>query len=555
MRDRVKKIIEDTLESAIASGAIANKADVIMEIPKKVEFGDYSTNLAMLLSKKEGKKPRDIAEVLAREIEKNEVIKKCDVAGPGFINIYLDVSYWHELLKEIVSDSSNCGRSIVGNGKKIQVEYVSANPTGPLHIGHGRGAAVGDSLARIMSAAGFDVTREYYINDVGNQMQTLGASLYLRYKELVGEKIKFPDDHYKGEYMVDVAKDFQKEVGDKYKDVSLDKCQDIFTEFASKSIMQGIKKDLEEFSVGFDVYYSEKTLHEKGLVEKTINKLKELGHIYEDGGALWFRSTDFGDDKDRVLKKTDGTLTYFAADIAYHSEKIERGFERIIDVWGADHHGYKPRMVALFRSLKEDDDKLKIIFIQLVSLLRDGEPVAMSTRAGEFVTLKEVVDEVGPDACRFFFLMRKSDAQLDFDLELAKKQAPENPVYYVQYCHARVKSIIGHAKEKSTLIPQLNAEYPIEIFRKLISKQEVSLIKTVAAFSEVIEKSAVEMEPHRIAFYLQGLAGEFHSFYNASRVVTEDKELTEARLLLCQAVALVVKKGLKLVGVKAPDKM
>ncbi|MCK5237072.1 MAG: arginine--tRNA ligase, partial [Deltaproteobacteria bacterium] len=489
------------------------------------------------------------------EIEKNEVIKKCDVAGPGFINIYLDVSYWHELLKEIVSDSSNCGRSIVGNGKKIQVEYVSANPTGPLHIGHGRGAAVGDSLARIMSAAGFDVTREYYINDVGNQMQTLGASLYLRYKELVGEKIKFPDDHYKGEYMVDVAKDFQKEVGDKYKDVSLDKCQDIFTEFASKSIMQGIKKDLEEFSVGFDVYYSEKTLHEKGLVEKTINKLKELGHIYEDGGALWFRSTDFGDDKDRVLKKTDGTLTYFAADIAYHSEKIERGFERIIDVWGADHHGYKPRMVALFRSLKEDDDKLKIIFIQLVSLLRDGEPVAMSTRAGEFVTLKEVVDEVGPDACRFFFLMRKSDAQLDFDLELAKKQAPENPVYYVQYCHARVKSIIGHAKEKSTLIPQLNAEYPIEIFRKLISKQEVSLIKTVAAFSEVIEKSAVEMEPHRIAFYLQGLAGEFHSFYNASRVVTEDKELTEARLLLCQAVALVVKKGLKLVGVKAPDKM
>ncbi len=415
---------------------------------------------------------------------------------------------------------------------------------------------MGDALANVLDSAGYDVTREYYINDVGSQMATLGRSLFYRYREfggITGES--FPEDHYRGEYLKDIARDFLSKHGDKYLDKEPQECIDIFTDFARDSILGGIKDDLEHFGVSFDVWYSERKLHDAGLVTKTIKRLKELGHVFEKDGALWFRTTTFGDDKDRVLKKSDGSLTYFAADVAYHLEKIERGFESIVDVWGADHHGYQARMKALFSALGADEEMLKVIFIQLVSLSRGAEPVAMSTRAGEFVTLKEVLDEVGRDACRYFFLMRKSDAHLDFDLELAKKQAPENPVYYVQYCYARIQSIFGFAEEKGISVPIAGSAPPAKLLARLEEKEELTIIKYLGTFPEVVEKSAAEMEPHRITFYLQELAGLFHPYYNRNRVVTDDAELASARLWLCAMVACVVEKGLAMLGVSVPKKM
>ncbi|MCK4739282.1 MAG: arginine--tRNA ligase, partial [Deltaproteobacteria bacterium] len=454
--------------------------------------------------------------------------------------------------EEIIDKGQAFGDSNIGEGKKVQIEFVSANPTGPLHIGHGRGAAVGDTLARIMSSAGFDVTREYYINDVGNQMNTLGRSLKYRYLELLGGTEPFPDDHYKGEYMKDIAKDFITKFGDKYKDSKDEELTEVFTSFASDSILSGIKKDLKDFGITFDQWFSEEKLHREKLVEKTMDELRASGYVYDEDGATWFGSESLGDDKNRVLRKQDGSLTYFAADIAYHKNKIERGFDKIIDVWGADHHGYKGRVDALMKALGQEPEKLEIIFIQLVSLLRDGVPVAMSTRAGEFITLNEVLKEVGSDACRFSFLMRKSDAQLEFDLEVAKKQAPENPVYYVQYCFARIRSIIDFAKESGIEVDKKNTK---ELIKKLDAPDELALIKYLASFEEMIEKSSIEMAPHRVTFYLQDLAGQFHSYYNKNRIVGEDKKLSEARLLLASVVAGVVKKGLSLLGVSAPEKM
>ncbi len=557
MRVRLKEIIKEALEEAVAEGSVPGSPGnsvlpVILEVPKREEFGDFSTNIAMILGKKEGIAPRDIATVLIPKIASCPLVEKCETAGPGFINIFLESSYWSTLLEAIVKKGDDYGSLEIGQGKKVQVEFVSANPTGPLHIGHGRGAAVGDTLANILDTAGFDVTREYYINDVGNQMATLGRSLYYRYLEQLGSGDKFPDDHYQGEYIKDIAREFLTINGEKFKDESIENCVGTFTEFAKDSIMEGITEDLSDFGIGFDVWFSEKTLHEKNLIEKTINRLRQGGHVCDEDGAVWFRTTAYGDDKDRVLRKSDGSLTYFAADVAYHSDKLERGFDTIIDIWGADHHGYKARVKALFSALGQDDDALKIIFIQLVSLLRDGEPVAMSTRAGEFITLREVMDEVGSDACRFNFLMRKSDAQLEFDLEVAKKNAPENPVYYVQYCHARIHSIINFAAEKGFHVP---TEPTPAILKKLELKDEIGLIKLLGDFTEVIEKAAVSMEPHRVAFYLQDLAGLFHPYYNRNRVVTDDTELTQGRLLLCKTVATVVRRGLELLGVHAPIKM
>jgi arginyl-tRNA synthetase len=434
----------------------------------------------------------------------------------------------------------------------VHLEFVSANPTGPLHIGHGRGAAVGDALARIMKAAGFEVKKEYYINNVGTQMDILARSVYLRYLELLGTKIEFPEDHYRGGYIKHIARDFLTKFGEKYKAMPYEETYRVYSGFAEEKILQGIRKDLTDFNVSFDEWYSERDLFINNYVHRTIDLLRDGGFIFEEDGAVWFATTDFGDDKDRVLIKADRSTTYFASDIAYHREKIEGNYDMIVDIWGADHHGYQPRMRALFKALDQDPEKLKVVFIQLVSLSREAEPVPMSTRAGEFVTLREVMDEVGPDACRFFFLTRRSDAQLDFDLELAKKQAPENPVYYVQYCHARISSIIEFAKEKGLSIP---ASFKTELLKRLNLNEEQAIIKHLGAFEEVVEKSALTMEPHRITFYLQELARLFHPYYNANRVVSEDTELTSARLLLCGAVAAVVRKGLDLLGISAPSKM
>ncbi len=554
MRQGIADIIREALISAHGDGLIktAEPPPYSVETSKKEEFGDYSTNAAMLLAQLEKKGPRQIAVVIKERIAAFPQVEKCEVAGPGFINIFLKKSYWLSVLEDIVRQGAGFGRSQTGAGRRVQVEFVSANPTGPLHIGHGRGAAVGDALANILKAAGYDVEKEYYINDVGRQMNTLGRSVFLRHQELLGKTITFPEDSYKGEYIKEVAADFIAKNGEKYRDAPEDQAVPVFSRFAGEALLERIRTDLKDFGVEFDRWCSEKALVEKGLVEATIDEIKKRGYIYEAEGALWFRTTEFGDDKDRVLTKADGSRTYFASDIAYHREKVERGFSTIVDVWGADHHGYEGRVRALVKALGYDDSVLKVIFIQLVALLRNGVPVPMGKREGEFVTLRQVMDEVGVDACRFFFLMRRSDAHLDFDLELAKSQAPENPVYYVQYCHARIKSIIGFAKEKGAVIPE---DFDSKLLSRLDQKEEVEIIKHLGSFGEVVERSAAAMEPHRVTFYLMELAGLFHPYYNKNRVVTEDPELTGARLLLCGAVATVAANGLRLLGVSAPDKM
>ncbi len=550
MRKGVVGIIDAALKKALAEGllGVAPLPDIIVERSKKEEFGDFSTNIAMLLAPREKKPPREIARALAEKIAVIPPVSRAEVAGPGFINIFLDKSYWFSILEEIIKKGPAFGRLDVGKGSKVQVEFVSANPTGPLHIGHGRNAAVGDTLANILDAAGYEVTREYYINDVGRQVFTLGESVRLRSLELQGEKVEFPEDHYRGEYIKDIARDYMVKYGHPDKAASVPTFQD----FAREAMLERIKKDLTDFGVGFDVWYSEKSLHDKGLVADTIEEIRKRGFIYEAEGALWMRTTDFGDDKDRVIIKADKSMTYFASDIAYHRDKIERGFSAMVDVWGADHHGYEARIRALFKALGADDSRLKIVFIQLVALLRKGAPVPMGKREGEFVTLRQVMDEVGKDACRFFFLMRKSDAHLDFDLDLAKSQAPENPVYYVQYCHARIKSIIAFAREKDIEVPETVSPAALEA---LNVREEIEIIKHLGMFEEVVERSAAGMEPHRITFYLMELAGMFHPYYNRNRVVTDDAGLTAARLLLCNAVGNVVANGLKLLGVEAPAKM
>ncbi len=540
-------IIKTAIITCQKNGAIKTEGlpEIIIEKPKKDEFGDFATNAAMLLAKQEGKPPRQIAELLSNEIKQTRQVKKVEVAGPGFINIFMEDGYWLGFLKEIHLAGEKFGASDIGAGKKILLEFVSANPTGPLHIGHGRGAAFGDALARLLKAAGYKVFTEFYVNDAGAQVKNLAESILLRIKQEAGEKVEFGADHYKGEYISKLAQLYKDSVK-----------RDDIGEFALQTIIDWIKKDLADFHVNFDNWFSEKSLHEttdgshRGL-PLLIQELKDKGFVYEEGGALWFKSTAFGDDKDRVIKKENGEWTYFASDIAYHNDKYGRGFDTLINIWGADHHGYIPRIKAVVQALGHDKESLKVLLVQMVSLSRGGQPVTMSKRAGEYVTLREVMDEVSADACRFFFLMRKSDAHMEFDLELAKKQAPENPVFYVQYAHARICSIIKHAKEKGISFPKIE-----DADIKLLSlKEELDIIKKLASFPDIVKGSAVAMEPHRITFYLQELAAMFHPYYNKNRVVTEDKGLTNARLYLCEAVQTVLQNGLKLLGVSAPEEM
>lgn len=548
MRAGVAGIVAAALDAARKEGLIKTEAlpEIILERPKKEDFGDFSTNIAMLLAPLEKKPPRDVAKIIAERISAHHDIEKCDVAGPGFVNLFLKKTFWLGILENIISKGADFGKSAIGAKKRVQVEFVSANPTGPLHIGHGRGAAVGDSLSRLLDAAGFDVTKEYYINDAGRQVFTLGESIRLRAEGLKGRQAEFPQDYYKGEYVKEIAQEYVARYGEGGSGAPG------YREFGAAAMLDRIRKDLEDFGITFDVWFSEKSLDDTGKVQETIEALREKGYIYEAEGALWFRTTGFGDDKDRVLIKADGERTYFASDIAYHLDKLERGFDALVNIWGADHHGYEGRIRALLRALGHDDAKLRIIFIQLVALLRKGVPVPMGKREGEFVTLRQVMDEVGRDACRFFFLMRRPDAQLDFDLELAKSQAPENPVYYVQYCHARIKSIISFAAEKGIKVPE---HFDAALLSKIDSKEEAAIIKHLAAFEELVEKSALAMEPHRITFYLMELAGLFHPYYNKTRVVTDDPETTGARLLFCRVIATVAANGLNLLGVSAPEKM
>ncbi|HBA86532.1 MAG TPA: arginine--tRNA ligase [Geobacter sp.] len=553
MKEQLRACILKGIEGCFADGTLASGTvpAIGVEKPAHPEHGDFSTNVAMQMAKAERKAPRAVAEIIVNKLAgSSDLIGSLEIAGPGFINFFIKDDAWRKTLAAIDQAGDAWGKSSIGAGKKVQVEFVSANPTGPLHIGHGRGAATGDAVASLLFAAGFDVQREYYINDAGNQMNTLGLSGLLRYRQLLGEQIEFPENCYQGDYMKDIARDAVTKYGDRFMKVPQEEGVAFFAKMGGDLILRGIDEDLQDFGVRFDNWFSEQSLFDDGKVKSAIEEMQGKGLIYEQEGALWFRTTDYGDDKDRVVVRSNGVTTYFASDIAYHRDKFARGFDWVIDVWGADHHGYVPRLKGIVQGLGHDADDLGIILVQLVSLLRDGVPVAMSTRSGEFVTLKEVVDEVGRDAARFFFLMRRSDSQLDFDLELAKRQSNDNPVYYVQYAHARIRSIFDTARERG-VVPCFD-DVRLELLQ---SADDMSLIKKLSVYPEILEGAAVNFEPHRITYYLQELAGEFHSFYNKSRVITEEPALTQARLFLLHCVAVTLKNALTVLGISAPERM
>ncbi|MEK6654479.1 MAG: arginine--tRNA ligase, partial [Thermodesulfobacteriota bacterium] len=478
-------------------------------------------------------------------------LEKIEIAGPGFMNFFIREGVLNRFLVDVEREGERYGSSDLGKGGRVQVEFVSANPTGPLHIGHARGAVVGDVMANILAAAGYRVFREYYINDTGNQMNNLGQSVFLRYRELLGEAAGFPEGCYRGDYIRDLAAELLKRDGKRYLDMDAEEVIRLFTDYAGSAILGGIKEDLRAFGVVFDLYFSERELYREEGVGMLLQALQDKGFIYREGDALWFRTTAFGDEKDRVVIRQNGAPTYFAADIAYHRNKFLRGFETVIDIWGADHHGYIPRMSAAVQALGYEKEALKVILVQLVNLLREGKPVAMSTRSGEFVTLREVVDEVGKDAARYNFLMRRSDSHLDFDLELAKRQSNENPVYYVQYAHARICSIIRMVAERGIEMPAFGQADP----GLLKLPEEIDLIKAITRFPEVVEGAARTLEPHRLTFYLNDLAAGFHSYYNKNKVISDDGVLTAARLFLVKSVLTVLKNALKMLGVSAPEKM
>lgn len=552
----VRKITESLLLAGIkrklAEWGVDQVIPVSVEIPRQEEHGDFSTNAAMQLARHVGKKPREVAGELSEAIRREDDrgwIASLTVAGPGFINIVLSDDAWREVLATALRKEVRFGSSDQGNGRKVLIEFVSANPTGPLHVGHGRGAAVGDALARILSFEGHDVATEYYVNDVGNQMDNLGHSLYARYLQECGVEAQLPEDGYRGDYLLALAREVREEEGDRYKAVPPALALPVFRRIACDRILDGIRKDLDDFRVRIGTWFREENLHRDGCVAGVIEELRSRELVYEAEGAVFFRSEAHGDEKDRVLVRADGRTTYFASDVAYHRHKFRKGYDRMIDVWGADHHGYAPRLLAAMRGLGEDDLRMEILLVQFVTLLREGKAVQMSTRSGEFTTLREVLDEVGPDAARFFYLLRSFHSHLDFDLTLAKTQSSENPVYYIQYVHARICSIFREAAARGTLLsdhPPLSA---------LSLPDELALMKKVARFPDVVSEAARLREPHRIPFYLLELAREFHAFYQNHRFLGETPERTQGRLALAKAVKTVVGIGLSLIGVSAPERM
>ncbi|HQC17886.1 MAG TPA: arginine--tRNA ligase [Smithella sp.] len=554
MKNKIINIMENALNRARQKGELPDVHLPYPEVepPANREHGDYAANAAMILASQMKQNPRKIAQTILENIVDNEqIIEKAQIAGPGFINFFLKENVWHRAMKVIEEQNDRYGRLDSGQGKNVQVEFVSANPTGPLHIGHARGAVVGDVIAGLLHAAGYNVSREYYINDAGNQMNNLGRSVLLRYREICGHPIEFPENCYQGDYIKEIARDILRQEGEKYLESEESVAIPYFTAVAGKTILDEIKVDLKDFGVVFDEYFSEKELYKDDGVNQLLHDLRRKGFIYSEGETLWFKSTAFGDEKDRVVIRQNGDPTYFAADIAYHHHKYSRGFDMLIDVWGADHHGYMPRLWAGIQALGYDKPSLKIILVQLVNLLRAGEPVAMSTRSGEFVTLREVLDEVGRDAARYNFLMRRSDSHLDFDLELAKKQSSENPVYYVQYAHARICSIIRTAKERDIALP-VYSDIESAVLKEA---DEMILIKMLVRYPELISGAANALEPHRITFYLNELAGVFHSYYNKYKVVSDDATLTAARLFLVMMVKIVLQNALNILGVNAPEEM
>ncbi len=556
----IAEMVKDALNSCVQAGVFSTRQFpcFTIETPKMKGHGDYATNAAMLLAPQEKKSPREIAQQIIHHLPSGDSrIEKVEVAGPGFINFFISQSCWLSAFRDISLQGSTYGQSQLGKGKKINIEYVSANPTGPLHIGHGRGAAVGDALANIMAAVGYQVSREYYINDTGNQMNLLGKSVFLRYLQLLGKDVPFPSDCYQGDYIKEIAQEIITQDGEAYQDKGESESLPFFTTFAVDSILKGIKKDLEDFGNRFDRWFSEQTLFQENTVERAMEALTEKGFTSRNEGHLWFKSTLFGDDKDRVVIRNNGVPTYFASDIAYHLNKLERGYNRVINIWGADHHGYIPRIKAVIEAFGYPKEILEVILVQLVNLMRGGKAISMTTRGGTFVTLREVLDEVGKDAVKYIFLTRRSDAHLDFDLEIAKKQSDENPVYYVQYAHARICNIVKFAEEQGIGLPSPEESKP----ELLQLAEEINLIKQLSSFPELVESCALSLEPHRITIYLNDLVSSFHRYYHlgkldgGKRVVCQNRELSQSRLWLVNTIRVVIKNGLNLLGVSAPEKM
>lgn len=579
VQDRVADALAGALRSAQQRGIlkIEQMPTINLEAPKRPEWGDVSCTVAMSLSASERRPPFEIAQIIADHIQDRDALfSRVDIARPGFLNLTLQPDLWMEVLRHIETQRTEYGHSRLGQGRRVLVEYVSANPTGPLHVGHGRGAAVGQALVRLLRATGHEVVSEYYINDAGRQMKLLGVSVLARYLESCGQAVPFPEDGYQGEYIRAVAARVKAEQGVTLLSLSSSEAEQRSKDFAYRELLALIRQDLETFGITFESWFSEASLLSSGAVEQVLSELKSRDLLFDQEGAQWFRSSAYGDEKDRVVRKQEGDYTYLASDIAYHRDKLRRGFDLLVDVWGADHHGYIPRMQAVVQAYGYPKERLRVVLVQMVNLLRGGRKVEMSKRAGEFITLREVMDEVGADAAKFFFLMRDSSTHLDFDLELAKQQSQENPVYYVQYAHARISSLLRVAASRGIECP-LPSQADL---RLLNDPDELAIIRKLSLFPVVMEASAVELEPHRMAYYLRELAGLVHPFYNKHRILppitdldatpassTEPSAstsrvpeavspgLTGARLALMWSVQQVVRNGLTVLGVSAPEQM
>ncbi len=558
MKKKLHALLKATTAQCMADGLLSHAAmpNYVIEVPNNPEHGHFATNLPMTLASSQRRNPKEIAKVLLDHlIDDEEILGGAQVAGPGFINFRITPRQWYQSLMETLSLGENYGRSDLGRGQKTLVEFVSANPTGPLHLGHGRGAALGDTLCRILAFCGHNVVREFYINDAGQQVRLLGESILSRMRQLKDPHYPFPEQGYHGQYVIDLAKVLIEKLGPK--SLPDEEAASFCAQEGKEIMLREIKMDLEDFKVSFDAWYSENDLHRSGLLEETLTALQRAGHLYEEEGALWIRTSAFGDDKDRVIRKKDGNFTYFASDISYHLEKWQRGFTKSIDIWGADHHGYIPRIKAVLRANGVSDGWLSVMLIQLVKLWRGGQEVKMSKRAGNFVTLRELLDEVGVDAARFVFLTKHHDSPLDIDIDLVKRQDSDNPVYYVQYAHARISSIFRKAEEEKVARPDPTPD----LLRHLALDEEMALIRLLTEFPALLEEISAALEPHRLTYYLAQVAALFHRYFNLGtktpqyRVVAKDPLVTQARLCLAEAVKIVIANGLRLLGITAPEKM
>jgi len=584
LKQQLQALIENSLKSLVASDLLAEGElpEISIERTRQKEHGDFSCNTAMVLAKQARRAPRELAQQIIDALPVTKIVDRVELAGPGFINFFITDEPLYQTVRDVITTGSEYGAVNVGDGQKVIIEFVSANPTGPLHVGHGRGAAYGDALARLLRAAGYDVHTEYYVNDAGRQMNILAVSVWLRYLELCGEELDFPANAYQGDYVWDIAASIHRNKGDELhcriddvfvgvppdeplggdkeehidglirraKDL-LGENYDLVFDQGLNEITDNIRRDLAEFGVEFDHWFSERSLHQSGEMEKAIETLEKNGYLYEKEGAKWFRSTDFGDEKDRVVVRDNGQTTYFASDIAYHLDKLDRGYQRLIDIWGADHHGYVARVKAALQALNAEKDRFEVLLVQFAILYRGGEKLAMSTRSGEFVTLRELRNEVGNDAARFFYVMRKCEQHMDFDLDLAKSQSSDNPVYYVQYAHARICSVLAQLSERNMQMPDAgNAD-----LQRLTEEHEKDIMNQLARYPEVIENAALNHEPHQVAYYLRELANDFHTYYNSYQFLVEDQAVRDARLVLIQATRQVLSSGLELLGVSAPESM